>query len=142
MIEINFTIVIQVLQFLILVFLLNRVLFRPVSQVMAERQEKIASWEEKTRGLQETARLKLKRYEHQLQAGRAQALQRQEELTKELMKKEDEGLRAVSEEAASLVASTRESLKEETERLRQELRRQSREMSQMLTEKVLGRKVS
>jgi F-type H+-transporting ATPase subunit b len=42
MVEINLTIVIQVVQFLILLFILNRILFRPISQAIEERDGKIA----------------------------------------------------------------------------------------------------
>jgi len=142
MIEINLTIVIQVLQFLILMFILNRLLFKPISQVMAERKAKINAWEEKTQKLQESARVKLEKYENQLREERAQAQERQEQLTKELKKKEEENLRTVSEEAAGLVASAQRAIVEETERLRLELRQQAVELSQILAEKVLGRKVS
>ena len=142
MIEINLTIVIQVLQFLILIFILNRLLFKPISQVMTERKAKINAWEEKTQNLQESARVKLETYENQLREERAQAQERQEQLTKELKKKEEENLRTVSEEAAGLVASAQRVIVEETERLRLELRHQAVELSQILAEKVLGRKVS
>ena len=142
MIEINLTIVIQVLQFLILMFILNRLLFKPISQVMAERKAKINAWEEKTQNLQDSARVQLEKYENQLREERAQAQERQEQLTKELKKKEEENLRTVSEEAAGLVASAQRVIVEETERLRLELRHQAVELSQILAEKVLGRKVS
>jgi F-type H+-transporting ATPase subunit b len=142
MIEINLTIVIQVLQFLILMFILNRLLFKPISQVMAERKAKINAWEEKTQNLQDSARVKLEKYENQLREERTQAQERQEQLTKELKKKEEENLRTVSEEAAGLVASAQRVIVEETERLRLELRHQAVELSQILAEKVLGRKVS
>jgi F-type H+-transporting ATPase subunit b len=142
MIEINLTIVIQVLQFLILMFILNRLLFKPISQVMAERKAKINAWEEKTQNLQDSARVKLEKYENQLREERTQAQERQEQLTKELKKKEEENLRTVSEEAAGLVASAQRVIVEETERLRLELRQQAVELSQILVEKVLGRKVS
>jgi F-type H+-transporting ATPase subunit b len=142
MIEINLTIVIQVLQFLILMFILNRLLFKPISQVMAERKAKINAWEEKTQNLQDSARVKLEKYENQLREERTQAQERQEQLTKELKKKEEENLRTVSEEAAGLVASAQRVIVEETERLRLELRQQAVELSQILAEKVLGRKVS
>ncbi len=142
MVEINLTIVIQVLQFLILIFILNRLLFKPISQVMTERKAKISAWEDKTQKLQESARVQLERYENQLREERAQALKRQEELTKELKKKEEENLQTVSAEAAGLVASAQQALVEETERLRLELRHQAVELSQILAEKVLGRKVS
>jgi len=51
-------------------------------------------------------------------------------------------LRAVSEEAARIVASTQQALEEEKEQIRLDLRQQADEMSQMLAEKVLGRKLS
>ena len=139
MVEINLTIVVQVIQFLILVFILNRLLFKPIGQVLAERQQQITSWEEKTQNLQETARLNLEKYENQLTEERLKARESQEQLTKELKEKEDENIRAVSEKAALIVAETQQELEQERERLRVELRQQAKELSQILAEKVLGR---
>jgi F-type H+-transporting ATPase subunit b len=141
MVEINLTIVVQVIQFLILVFILNRLLFKPIGQVLAERQQKITSWEEKTQNLQETARLNLEKYENQLTEERLKARESQEQLTRELKEKEDENIRAVSEKAALIVAETQQALEQERERLRVELRQQAKELSQILAEKVLGREL-
>lgn len=141
MVEINLTIVVQVIQFLILVFILNRLLFKPIGQVLAERQQKITSWEEKTQNLQETARLNLEKYENQLTEERLKARESQEQLTKELKEKEDENIKAVSEKAALIVAETQQALEKERERLRVELRQQAKELSQILAEKVLGREL-
>jgi F-type H+-transporting ATPase subunit b len=142
MVEINLTIVIQVVQFLILVFILNRILFRPISQAIEERDGKIDAWEEKTRTLQETVRTKIESYEKELAEVRARAQEEQQQLSNELKEREEEKVRAVFEEAAQMVVLTNQALQEETKRLRQELRRQAEEMAQMVTEKVLGRKVS
>jgi F0F1-type ATP synthase membrane subunit b/b' len=71
-----------------------------------------------------------------------QLQEEQKQLSKELNQKEEERLQALFDEALQMVASTKQALQEETERLRQELRRQAEEMAQMVTEKVLGRKVS
>lgn len=142
MVEINLTIVIQVVQFLILILILNRLLFKPIGHVTAERQEKIAVWEEKTRSLQESVRAKLESYEQHLRVARADAQEEQERMKKEVKNKEEETLRALSEEAAQIVASRKQTLQEETERLRSELRQEAAEMSIILVEKVLGRKVT
>ena len=142
MVEINLTIVIQVVQFLILVFILNRILFRPISQAIEERDGKIDAWEEKTRTLQETVRTKIESYEKELGEVRARAQEEQQQLSNELKEREKEKVGAVFEEAAQMVASTKQALQEETKRLGQELRRQAEEMAQMVAEKVLGRKVS
>jgi F-type H+-transporting ATPase subunit b len=142
MVEINLTIIIQVVQFLILVYLLNRLLFKPTSQTMNERQSKIVAWEEKTRTLQESARAKIASYEKELEKARAQAQKEQKQMSIELSQKEEEKLQALFDEAAQMVAATKQAVKEETERLKQELSQQAQEMSQMVTEKVLGRKMS
>jgi len=141
MIEINLTIVIQVLQFLIFVFVLNRLFFKPISQVMTERQETIAAWEKKTRSYQETARLKLENYEKKLRDEKAQAQEGQEQLIKELKAEEEKRLQDVFAEATRIVASTQQALQEERERIRGELHQQAAELSKMLAEKVLGRRV-
>lgn len=142
MVEINLTIVIQVIQFLILVFILNRLLFKPINQVLAERQQKITSWEEKTHKLKETARLNLEKYENQLAEERLIARESQEQLTRELKEKEEESIKVVSEKAALIVAETQQALEEERERVRIELSQQAKELSQILAEKVLGRELS
>ncbi|MBT8406241.1 MAG: ATP synthase F0 subunit B [Deltaproteobacteria bacterium] len=142
MVEINLTIVIQVVQFLILVFILNRILFKPISRAIEERDGRIDAWEEKTRTLQETVRTKIESYEKELVEVRAKAQEEQQQLSNELKEREKEKVGAVFEEAAQMVASTKQALQEETKRLGQELRRQAEEMAQMVAEKVLGRKVS
>jgi F-type H+-transporting ATPase subunit b len=141
MVEINLTIIIQVVQFLILVYILNRLLFKPTSQTMDERHSKIEAWEEKTRTLQESARVKIASYEKQLKQARANAQKEQKRMSIELSQKQEERLQVVFDQAAQMVASTKKALKEEAERLRQELRQQAEEMSQMVAEKVLGRKL-
>jgi F-type H+-transporting ATPase subunit b len=140
MIEINLTIVIQVVQFLLLLFILNRFLFRPTINQIEEREKKIARWEEDTKNCHESMQAKLQSYENQLYEAKTQAQEQQELMTEELRKEEGKKLEAVSEEALRIVASTREKLQQEAEVLRGQLREHVEEMSQLVTEKVLGRK--
>ena len=140
MIDINLTIVIQVVQFLLLLFILNRFLFRPTINLIEEREQKITTWKEDTENFHESMQERLQSYENQILEAKAQAQEQQELVTVELQKEEDKKLDAVSEEAVRIVASTREKLQEETELLRGQLREQAEEMSQLVAEKVLGRK--
>ena len=140
MIEINLTIVIQVVQFLLLLFILNRFLFRPTINLIEEREQKITTWKEETKNFHESMQERLQSYENQILEAKAQAQEQQELVTVELQKEEDKKLEAVSEEAVRIVVSTREKLQEETEMLRGQLREQAEEMSQLVAEKVLGRK--
>jgi len=87
-------------------------------------------------------RAKLESYEQHLREARADAQEEQERMNQEVKQKEEETLRALSEEAAQRVASKKQTLQEETERLRSELRQEAAEMSIILVEKVLGRKVT
>lgn len=140
MIEINLTIVIQVVQFLLLLFILNRFLFRPTINLVEEREQKITTWEEETKKFHQSMQARLQSYEDQILEAKAQAQEQQELVTAELKEEEEKKLEAVSEEALRIVVSTREKLQEETEVLRVQLREQAEEMSQLVTEKVLGRK--
>lgn len=140
MIEINLTIVIQVVQFLLLLFIVNRFLFRPTIDLIEEREKKITTWKEETKNCHESMQERLQSYENQIVEAKAQAQEQQELVTAELKEEEGQKLEAVSEEASHIVASTREKLQEETEALRGQLREQAEEMSELVTEKVLGRK--
>jgi len=140
MVEINLTIVIQVVQFLLLLFILNRFLFRPTINLIEEREKKITRWKEETEKFHGSMQARLQSYEDQILKAKARAQEQQELMTEELKKEEDKKLKAVSEEALHIVVSTREKLQEETEVLRGQLREQAEEMSQLVTEKVLGRK--
>jgi F-type H+-transporting ATPase subunit b len=140
MIEINLTIVIQVVQFLLLLFILNRFLFRPTVNLIREREKRISDWEEGTKNCRESMQMRLQSYEEQILEAKAQAQEQQERMTEALKKEEEKKLAAVSEEAFRIVASTREKLQQETEVIRTQLREQAGEMSQLVAEKVLGRK--
>jgi F-type H+-transporting ATPase subunit b len=140
MIDINLTIVIQVVQFLLLLFFLNRFLFRPTINLIEEREKKITTWKEETKNFHESMQARLQSYENQIVEAKGDAQAQQELVTEELQKEEDKKLDAVSEEAVRIVASTQEKLQQETELLRGQLREQAEEMSQLVAEKVLGRK--
>lgn len=140
MIEINLTIVIQVVQFLLLLFFLNWFLFRPTIHLIEEREKKITTWKEETQNFHESMQARLQSYENQIIEAKAQTQEQQNLVTEELQKEEDKKLEAVSEEALRMVDSSREKLQQETEMLRGQLREQAEEMSQLVAEKVLGRK--
>jgi len=140
MIEINLTIVIQVIQFLLLLFFLNQFLFRSTINLIEEREKKITTWKEETKNFHESMQARLQSYENQIVEAKVDAQAQQELVTEELQEEGDKKLEAVSEEAVRIVASTREKLQQETELLRGQLREQAEEMSQLVAEKVLGRK--
>ncbi|MBW1980360.1 MAG: hypothetical protein JRJ12_04010 [Deltaproteobacteria bacterium] len=142
MIEINLTIVIQVVQFLILVLILNKILFKPINEVISERQQQISTWEEKAHQCREQVRTKLQQYEDRLQQTKVSAHQQQEEVTKKLKEQQEEKLRQVAEESARIIDSTQQQLRAETQRIRDEIRREVDALSEMLAAKVLGREVS
>ena len=71
MIDINLTIVIQVVQFLLLLFILNRFLFRPTINLIEEREKKITRWKEETKNCHESMQARLQSYENQILEAKA-----------------------------------------------------------------------
>ena len=77
MINVNYTILIQVGIFILFVFLINHLLFRPVVKVLERRREATTGAQEKAIGLQEKAEKEEARLEEKLlKARQAAALER------------------------------------------------------------------
>ena len=108
MIDINMTLVAQVLNFLILVLLLNHFAYKPIARVLKEREQKIANSIEKAEADEQAAKRTLAKYEAELlaaqqkAAGIIAAAERSAEETKEAQiaqtKREIERLKAEAQE--------------------------------------------
>lgn len=141
MLEINATLFVQIANFLILLFLLNLILYRPIRRVLSQRGQEMGSLEEAAEGFKGKAL----QHEKALQEGLM-------ELRKEGFK-EKEGLKGaglqeekgVLHEAASLaegrLGKARDEIQNRMVEVRQSLQSQVEGLSKELAEKILGRSI-
>lgn len=139
MIELDWTLFVQIINFLLLVFLLNLVLFRPIRRILRERQARLASLEADIGQLADSQSGLLRQVEEQLTAARREGLGLRERLRQEGAQAESSLLEQVKKEVDEEWARMEAKIKEDVAKARQALRAQIQDFATALATKILGR---
>ena len=140
MISINFTLFAQVLNFLVLVWIFNRLFIKPImANIEAKKQDLAARQGEVDNLLEESADRELA-YQTKLKRVRQTASAKREELLSEAKAEAEKLRRKAGEEASEVMAKVRSEIKSSVEDTRRSLREKEEAMAAQLTEAVLGRK--
>ena len=141
MIDINYSLFIQMANFLVFLFVMNFVLYRPIRRIVAERKKMIAEKQESVEGLEAKAKAALLEYDRTLHESRSMGFQRIQELKAAGYEQEKELLREVSDQAAAKAGELRKKIKKDIGIARTELKHQVKAFSVDLAQKILGRKI-
>ncbi len=141
MINLDQTLLVQMVNFIILVLVLNYLLYKPLLKIIDERKERIEGTLEEAERMMKEAERKLEEYNSRIRQARQQAQQIVAE-----------GRLKASEEQKRILASVRKETEERLEKLQRELeaqkasarevlRRQAEVLSIRIAERVLGRSI-
>lgn len=139
MIELNLSFVIQMINFGILVLVLNMFLYKPIRKVLADRRQIIDSAREKTVSVDAEVQAKMEQYEARLHAAKAEAGNRRAEALKLAQVEEAAVLEKARKQASDSLASIRERVAKEAGEARELLKAQAEVLSGDICEKILGR---
>jgi F-type H+-transporting ATPase subunit b len=142
MIDIDWTLFVQILNFLVLVFLLNLVLFRPIRKIIQARQARLASFEEDITGLAGNRQGILGQVDEQLTAARREGLGLREGLRQEGSQAENSLLEQVKKEVDAQWTKVEAKIKKDVGKAREALSAQAQDFAMALATKILGRKLS
>jgi len=141
-IDLNKTVLLQMVIFAVLIVVLKPLLFDPILKVFALREEKTDGARERARKLQLKAGDLLTRYEKELERiNHAAAVERDKART-ETAKLEAEILNEAREVTQRVEREGRERIQHEVTQLRTELQKQSGSMAREIAGRVLGREVT
>ncbi|MDZ4165807.1 MAG: hypothetical protein U1C55_11835 [Smithellaceae bacterium] len=139
MISIDISVFFQVINFLLLILILNFILYKPTLRVLDERGRRIAGAGEECRRLEADLSSRQAAYEARLMQAKIEAT----ELRDGLVRKGTEEARVimdqVTREVPKITAEFEKKITEELDRGRVTLRRESHRISQEIAEKTLGR---
>lgn len=139
MISIDKTLFLQMINFIILMVVLNYLLYRPLLGIIEKRKKILESSAEEVERLKKTIEDKQKEYEEKLRLAKQEAL----DLKASLLKEANDEARAMIDERRNkipaMMAEVQERVAKEVEAARKILHNQSRELSREIAEKVLGR---
>ena len=141
MLSVDFSVVIQIANFLILLFILNIVLFKPIRKILGTRNEEMRSIREMIedfRGKFDQRGKKL--LENRIEANAAGKRER-EVLKGECLEKEKGILQGATSSAEDQIGKAREEIQEKIVGVRKSLESEVELFSKELVERILGRSV-
>ena len=139
MIELNLSFVVQLINFGILVLVLNVFLYKPIRKVLAERRQVIDSAREKTVSVDAEVQSKMAQYEARLHAAKAGAGALRAESLKLAQAEETAVLEKARKQASDSLASIRDKVAKEAGEARELLKKKAEGLSGDIIEKILGR---
>jgi F-type H+-transporting ATPase subunit b len=138
-IELNLSFIIQLINFGILVLVLNIFLYKPIRKVLAERRQVIESAREKTDSVDTEVQSKMAQYEARLHAAKSEAGARRADALKVAQSEETAILEKARRQASESLASIRDRVAKEAGEARDLLKVQAEALSGDICEKILGR---
>jgi F-type H+-transporting ATPase subunit b len=142
MIDIDWTLYAQIINFLLLVFLLNVVLFRPIRNALKERQAKLLAQETEINLLTDQGRSLEDEIKEELAAARRAGAGARETLKQEGAQAEATLLEEVKRQAELEWATVEKKIKADMAKARASLQTQAQSFAQLLATKILGRELS
>lgn len=137
----DWTALVQLVIFLVLVVLLSRLLFKPILKLLEKRDDLIHGGKRQADQFTAKAKELMGQYEQGLAEARRRALAERERLKAEALSIEAEMLKRVGEECQRFLEETKAKIQAESARAKEDLRKQADLISLEIAEKVLGRKV-
>ena len=141
MVNIDYTVFIQLVLFLLLIWILNQVLYKPLLQIMDRRKEILDKAQEEVKTVQETIDRRVAAYEEKIRAAKMEAMGQKGDLAKEGADAAKVITDKAKGEIAGLMGEFQAKLEKELASARDLLRNQSRVISLEIAEKVLGRSI-
>lgn len=139
MIKVDWTLGLQIFNFLLLLFVLNTVLYRPLRAVLAKRKETIEGDHGHARGLQQQIDEKMASYQERLQAARIKGNEERAVLRAAAAKEEAEILGAAREMATVKLQQLKDRVATEAETARTALRGDVTLLANQVASRILGR---
>ncbi len=141
MIELNVSFFIQAVNFLILLFVLNLVLYRPILRVLEERRKKTAGARDQVESVEEQGAELMASYEADLAVARSEARGRYQEHRAKAVAEAEAIVAQAKEKAEAELARHAAELDRRRQALIQELAASEAALAQEIANKALGRAV-
>lgn len=141
MISIDWTMLVQFVNFLVLMAVLNILLYRPLRSVMSARQDAIDGGHKKARDLEDSINEKMERYESKLQQAKVEGSSDAATLRAQATKEESVILGEARSAADKSVSDLKDSVAVEAEQARKILTSETKSIATAIASRVLGRNV-
>jgi F-type H+-transporting ATPase subunit b len=141
MLKVDYSLLIQIANFLLLLFLLNRILYRPIRCILAERAEQMSTFENTIADLQQKSARDADSLEQNVKSARKEGFDKKEGLRGEGLEEEKGMIQKASATAGERIGEAKAEIGRHVEDVRKALEKDIGAFSQDLAEKILGRNI-
>jgi F-type H+-transporting ATPase subunit b len=141
MIALDSTVFIQIASFLVLWFLLNKILFKPFLGLLEERERKTEGVKAESASLTEEGERLRAEYEGKISHANDEGRAVKESILQEARQQRERLLGQAREEAAGLLERVRQEVQTELRKERELAGREAEAVAQEMASKILGRRV-
>jgi F-type H+-transporting ATPase subunit b len=136
------TIIFHIFIILVMVAVLNKTLFRPINQILAERETQTEGSMAEARSLINRVREKIREYEQRLREARNDGYQLLEQRKLESLRERQERVLQLKNEISSWVDQQKSELQQEAQSARETLSQNSRELATQIAARILERPIN
>jgi F-type H+-transporting ATPase subunit b len=137
----DYTLLIQIIIFLILIYILNILLYKPILSIIGRRKKQLEELENEINLFNESVDKRAAEYEEKLRAAKANASELKKEIISEGAEQAKKIVDTVRNEIPIMTQEFQQKMDIEIQAARQILGSQSRKLSLEIAQKVLGRQV-
>jgi F-type H+-transporting ATPase subunit b len=138
-ISIDYTLWIQMANFLILMFILNILLYKPILGIMDKRKKQLQDTDEEIKRLNQSVEERMAAYEEKLRQAKMDAVEKKLEIIKEGAEQAKSFIDAAKSEIPGMMEKFHADMNKEVEEARRILTSQSQKISVEIAQKLLGR---
>ena len=141
MIQLDSSLFLQIINFVLLIFILNRLLYKPMLAIIDKRGKHLLDSEEEISRLNRTVEAKMAAYEDKVRSVRSEFLGKNKELIKEGSDKAKAIIDEAGREMSMMAEEFHGKMQREIQAAGEFLTNQSRALSMEIAEKALGRRI-
>lgn len=135
----DWTFLLQMANFLFLIWILNLILYKPIRNVLKQRQQRVSGLEENITACQKDVKDKEDAFMAAIRDARAKGMKKKEALMAEATEEEKQIVANINEKAQADLAKVREKIVEDTEAVRNTLMKEIDSFAEAIGHKILGR---
>jgi len=141
MVKIDWSLAIQIINFLFLIWIMNIVLYKPIRNMLLKRKSEVDGLNKNIDGLSIEAGAKNKEYDDGIRGARAEGMKRRDALVQDASTEEKGIIARINEDAQAEMAKVREQIAQDAEKVKTSLLKEVDMFANEIGKKILGRTV-
>jgi len=133
------SVLIQIINFILLILLLNIVMFKPIRNIIIKRKEKVDGFSSDIESLIVSVKEKEKSFEQKIKEARAKGLKEKEAMISEAESEEKKILAEINKKAGADIEAIKEKIKKNADAVRKSLKDEINDFAESISKKILGR---